>query len=62
MNKFIGSKEACEFFGIKLPTLNKWCCEGRVPFYKVGGKRMFDIAELEATVRESLDKRFGVMD
>ena len=53
MGKFIGTDQACEFFGVKKPTLDRWCGEGRIPFYKVGGKRLFDIAELEATVRES---------
>ena len=53
MAKFIGTSEACEFFGIKKPTLDRWCSEGRVPFYKFGGKRMFDPAELEKLVRET---------
>ena len=53
MKKFIGTGEACEFFGVSKPTLDRWCSEGRVPFYKFGGKRMFDIEELEAKVRET---------
>ena len=56
MAKFIGSEEAREFFGVSKPTLDRWCCEGRIPkemIYKLGGKRMFDPAELEKLVRET---------
>ena len=53
MTKFVGTKQACEFFDVKKPTLDRWCVEGRLPFYKFGGKRMFDLAELEKLVRET---------
>ena len=56
MKKFIGTKEACEFFNTTKPTFDRWCSEGRIPkeiTYKIGGKRMFIPAELEALARET---------
>ena len=39
--KWLTSEEACDFLGIKLPTLNKLCCYKQVSYYKPGRARMF---------------------
>ncbi len=48
MQEFITSKEACEFLGIKPPTLYKLTSNRAISFYKPNGKMMyFDKGELE---------------
>ena len=49
----MNSKEAAEFFDIAMPTLNRWCCEKRIPYSKIGKKRTFIREDLERIVREA---------
>ena len=46
MEKFIGVKEASQFLGVKEMTLYSWRLEGLLPSYKVRGRVLFRISEL----------------
>lgn len=46
MEKFINIKEASEFLGIKEMTLYAWRHKGMIPCYKIRGKLLFRISEL----------------
>lgn len=47
--KFLNQSEAGPFLGVHHSTLSRWCKSGEgPPFYQVGAKRMFLVADLEA--------------
>ena len=46
MENFISIKEASEFLGIKEMTLYSWRHKGIIPCYKVRGKVLFRLSEL----------------
>ena len=46
MEKFINIHEASEFLGVKEMTIYGWRHEGRIPNYKIHGKLMFRLSEL----------------
>ncbi|MDD4202366.1 MAG: helix-turn-helix domain-containing protein [Candidatus Omnitrophica bacterium] len=46
MERFICIKEAAEFLGIKEMTLYTWRHKGIIPCYKVQGKLLFRLSEL----------------
>lgn len=48
MEKFVGIKQAAEFLGIKEMTLYSWRHEGAVPCYKVRGRVLFRLSELNS--------------
>ena len=51
MTKFIKTKEAAAMIGVSKPTIDRFCAEGSIPFYKPAGQRLFDVAELEKWIR-----------
>lgn len=49
--KFLTLREASEFLRISVATLNRFMRDEKIPSYKVGGRRLFDQAELIEWVR-----------
>lgn len=45
--KLLSRNETASFFGISLVTLNKWSKLGILNSYKLGGKVMYKLSELE---------------
>ena len=56
--KKLGRKEAAEYLGITPGTLNKWASVGRpwVPYYRIGRKAVYDVADLDAFMKKHLVK------
>ncbi len=46
MEKFVGVKAASELLGIKIMTVYAWRLQGVLPSYKVRGKVLFRLSEL----------------
>ena len=48
--KKLSRTEAAAYLGVTPDTLNKWASVGRpwVPYYRVGRKAVYDIADLDA--------------
>lgn len=61
MEKFVGIKEAAQFLGVKEMTLYSWRLQGVLPSYKVRGKVLFRLSELnkyfESCKEPMLNKR-----
>jgi excisionase family DNA binding protein len=38
-------------FGMSIPTIYRLALSGKIPSYKIGGKRRFKISELEAAFK-----------
>ena len=51
--EFLTLKEASEFLKIGVATLNRWMREGKIPSYKIGGRRLFDKTELIECVKNN---------
>lgn len=49
--EFLTLKEAANFLRITAATLNRVMRQGKLPSYKIGGRRLFDKAELIEWVR-----------
>jgi excisionase family DNA binding protein len=45
-------KEAARFLKLSVATLNRVMREGKLPSYKIGGRRLFDKAELIEWVKK----------
>lgn len=52
MTEFLSTKEACEFLKVSKVTLDRWCAEGIIPFYRPSGKRLFNVDELKSWVEK----------
>ena len=60
MQEFITSKQACEFLGIKQPTLYKLTSNRAISFYKPNGKMMyFDKNDLQEYIASHRFDRIG---
>ena len=46
MEKFVSIKEASEFLDVKEATIYSWRYRGQVPCYKVRGRLLFRLSEL----------------
>lgn len=46
MRKFLTVDDAADILRVKPQTLYKWICERKIPSYAVGGRTLFDEAEL----------------
>lgn len=57
--EFLTLKEAANFLRITVTTLNRVMREGQLPSYKIGGRRLFDKAELIEWVKKHKSS-FGV--
>jgi excisionase family DNA binding protein len=47
IKRLLTIKEAAKFLGLSVWTLRHHVCQGRISSVKVGGRRMFDIKDLE---------------
>ena len=50
--EFLTLREAATFLKISVATLNRVMREGKIPTYKIGGRRLFDKVELVNWVKE----------
>ena len=50
--EFLTLKEAAKFLRITAATLNRVMREGKLPSYKIGGRRLFDKTELIDWVKD----------
>ncbi len=57
--EFLTLKEAASFLKISVATLNRVMREGKIPSYKIGGRRLFDKVELVEWVKKHKSS-FGV--
>lgn len=46
MKRYLTTDEAAQLLRIKRQTLYKWICERKIPSLSLGGKTLFDEAEL----------------
>ena len=57
MNKpeLLRNDQAAEYIGVSGPTLITWRCTGKVniPYLKIGGKVLYDTADLRAFLESS---------
>jgi len=53
MKRLINIQEASEYLGIKKNTLYSWVSERRIPNVKLGGRVMFEIAELDKFIEKN---------
>jgi len=56
--KFLTIREAAELISFSVPAIKKMIAAGKIPCYKVGGKRLFDRDELIEWVKSKRDQRF----
>jgi len=56
--KFLTIQEASDLIRLKIPTIKKLISLGRIPSYKVSGKRLFDRDELIEWVKSQKDHRY----
>ena len=47
----ITAKELCLGIGISRRTLDRWCRSHAIPYYRIGGNFLFDVAEVEHALR-----------
>jgi excisionase family DNA binding protein len=59
MPKFLTVDEAATLLKVKRQTIYKWICEKRIPSFAVGGRTLFDEAELVDWVRSGRRKTIG---
>jgi len=52
--KYLSRHQVAELFKVTLPTIHQWINEGKLKSYKIGGRTLFDAAEVEqaATVKQ----------
>lgn len=48
MPKYLTVEEAASMFRVKRQTIYKWICEKRIPSISLGGRTLFDEADLIA--------------
>jgi len=48
--RLLSIDEAVEYLGIKKNTMRAWCCQKKIPYYKMGHLVKFDKAELNAWI------------
>jgi len=51
--EWIAGVEAAAMLGIKPGTLRLWVMNKKIPSYKIGGKRLFDKADIVAFIEKS---------
>ena len=50
MTQFLTTKEAAEYLRVQKTTIDRWCDEGRLSFYKITKNRLFKPEDLDALV------------
>lgn len=48
--RYLNIKEVAAYTSISVKTLYKWSSEGIVPSIKIGGKRLFDLRDIDRTM------------
>jgi excisionase family DNA binding protein len=56
--KFLTIQEASDLIRLKVPTIKKLISLGKIPSYKVSGKRLFDRDELIEWVKSQKNDRY----
>lgn len=51
--KYLGVKEAANLIGVEEKTIRNWIAQGVLPAYKLGGKVVIILEELEESVRRN---------
>ena len=46
-------KEVCQLLGVSKPTIYEWMREGKMPSLKIGARRLFDAADIEAVIQKN---------
>jgi excisionase family DNA binding protein len=54
--RFLSTKEVAKKFGASTMTIDRWCQEGKLPYTKIGGKRLFPESALEKVLQDNLRK------
>lgn len=49
--KFINTDAAADFLSRSVITIRTWAAKGFLPSYKVGGRRLFRVSEIDAWVK-----------
>lgn len=55
---FLTIQEAADLIRLKVPTIKRLVAMGKIPSYKVSGKRLFDRQELIDWVKSQKDNRY----
>jgi excisionase family DNA binding protein len=55
---FLTTQEAADLIRLKVPTIKRLVAMGRIPSYKVSGRRLFDREELIQWVKSQKDDRY----
>ena len=55
---FLTIQEAAELIRLKTPTIKRLVAMGKIPSYKVSGRRLFDRDELIEWVKSQKDRRY----
>jgi len=55
---FLTIQEASELIRLKVPTIKRLVAMGKIPSYKVSGRRLFDRDELIQWVKSQKDDRY----
>ena len=50
-DRYISSKEAAKYLGIKYVTLRTWLRQGKIPGYQIGKLWRFKVSEIDAWVK-----------
>ena len=57
IDKWLSRKDACEYLGVSMPTLNRMMASGKITFYKNSGgksaKTRFRLSDLEKYLRST---------
>lgn len=48
--RYLNIKEVAAYTSISVKTLYKWSSEGVVPSIKIGGKRLYDLRDIDRTM------------
>jgi len=46
-------EQVAEFLGVKVPTVRKWVLNRNIPFYRFGGRIVFDRKDLEEFIKSN---------
>ena len=51
-NRLLSARQACVLLGLSLPTLRRMTAAHVVPFVRIGGRVLFEVAALQAFIAE----------
>ena len=47
MEKYVNIQQVADYLGICKMTIYSWRCKGWIPVYKIGGRLVFRLSEIE---------------